>query len=189
MRSMLAAVLALTPALAAAQDLPPSATEGLEDTVRACFADYNPYAGGPSCLGQAAQGCTAAAGDTTVAIVACIGAAADPCMDQPGGETTLGMGQCLTAETRDWDMLLNAWYDKALQRAGSRDAASGGEAPTAPVLRQAQRAWIAYRDESCRYEALRYQGGSMAGVAQASCLRDMTARQALRLRTLAEGEG
>lgn len=135
----------------------------------------------PTCLDRVA----AADGDPA----ACIGAAADPCMDQPGGETTLGMGQCLTAETRDWDMLLNAWYDKALQRAGSRDAASGGEAPTAPVLRQAQRAWIAYRDESCRYEALRYQGGSMAGVAQASCLRDMTARQALRLRTLAEGEG
>lgn len=87
MRSMLAAVLALTPALAAAQDLPSSATEGLEETVRACFADYNPYAGGPSCLGQAAQGCTAAAGDTTVAIVACIG-----------------------AETLVWDDLLNTEY-------------------------------------------------------------------------------
>ena len=122
-------------------------------------------------------------------LAACIGAAADPCMAQPGGATTLGMVQCLTAETRDWDMLLNAWYAKAMERAKAMDAAGGGAEASAPVLKQAQRNWIAYRDETCRFEALRYQGGSMGGISRAGCLQDMTARQALRLRTLAEGEG
>ena len=134
----------------------------------------------PTCLDRVAAG-----GDPA----ACIGAAADPCMAQPGGQTTLGMVQCLTAETHDWDSLLNRWYGKAMDRAKSRDRDSGGDEPTAPVLKQAQRNWIAYRDESCRYEALRYQGGSIAGVVRARCLQELTARQALRLRALAEQEG
>lgn len=135
----------------------------------------------PTCLDRAAADGSDPA--------ACIGAAADPCMAQPGGETTLGMVQCLTAETADWDKLLNHWYGRAMERAKAGDAAGDGDEPTAPVLKQAQRNWIAYRDESCRYEALRYQGGSMAGVVRAGCLQELTAHQALRLRALAEQEG
>lgn len=135
----------------------------------------------PTCLDRAA------ADDSDPA--ACIGAAANPCMAQPGGETTQGMVQCLTAETADWDLLLNGWYSRAMELAKTRDTGAGGNAPTAPVLKQAQRNWIAYRDESCRYEALRHQGGSIAGVVRAGCLQELTARQALRLRALAEPEG
>ncbi|MBT0778386.1 lysozyme inhibitor LprI family protein [Paracoccus sp. pheM1] len=122
----------------------------------------------------------------------CIGAASGPCMDQPGGQTTAGMVQCLTAEAADWDRLLNRWYSAAMNRAEAMDAGQGDGQDmeeAAPVLKQAQRNWIAFRDESCRFEALRYQGSTMRGIAHAGCMMQLSAEQALRLRVLAEEEG
>ena len=153
MRSMLAAVLALTPALAAAQDLPPSATEGLEETVRACFADYNPYAGGPSCLGQAAQGCMAATDQSTLSTIACIG-----------------------AETQVWDDLLNTEY-----KARRSEMLAQGAGLTDKLL-AAQRAWLTFRDAECALEVARWGEGTLAGVVGANCMMEMTAARAAQLR-------
>lgn len=83
----LSAPLGLAPLGARAQDLPTAATADIPETVKECFVDYDPRAEGPSCLGQAAQGCTAAATDSTRDIIACI-----------------------EAETAAWDGLLNAEY-------------------------------------------------------------------------------
>ncbi|MDF3606032.1 DUF1311 domain-containing protein [Paracoccus sp. DMF-8] len=121
----------------------------------------------------------------------CIGQAAVACMQGPDGDTTYGMGECLSRETRQWDMLLNAWYDKALNHAESADADladMGSAAPkAAPALRAAQRNWIAYRDKSCEFEAVRHQGGTMGGPASADCMLQLTATQALRLRDITAG--
>lgn len=89
MRPVLPACLSLLLAAApvAAQDLPADAVAGMEEAVRACFAEYSPYAEGPSCLGQAAQGCMGATDQSTLSTVACIG-----------------------AETAVWDDLLNTEY-------------------------------------------------------------------------------
>ena len=89
------------------------------------------------------------------------------------------LNACAGAEFGAADAELNWLYKRITARLG---------ADKAPLV-AAQRAWIAYRDESCRYEALRYQGGSIAGVVRARCLQELTARQALRLRALAEQEG
>ncbi len=117
----------------------------------------------------------------------CIGEASTACMATPGGDTTVGMVDCLMAETRDWDTLLNDHYTKALAAAETADkelAEIGSAAePAAPVLKQAQRDWIAFRDSSCRYQDLRYQGGTAGGPAAASCQMQLTAEQALRLRS------
>lgn len=121
----------------------------------------------------------------------CIGKAATACMQGPGGDTTYGMGTCLVRETRQWDMLLNAWYSKALEQVQAADADLadlGSAAPkAAPVLHDAQRNWIAYRDKSCEFEAVRYQGGTMGGPAAADCMLQLTAAQALRLRDISAG--
>ncbi|MBD3786046.1 MAG: DUF1311 domain-containing protein [Sphingomonadales bacterium] len=87
MRLTLIPLFVALPVAAFAQDLPADALTGLEDSVRACFADYDPIADGPSCLGQAAQGCMGATDESTMSIVACIG-----------------------AETQVWDDLLNSEY-------------------------------------------------------------------------------
>ena len=115
----------------------------------------------------------------------CIGKASAACMALPGGETTVGMVDCLSAETKDWDQLLNAAYRKVLRsaEAGDADLKSLGSAasPAAPSLQEAQRAWIKFRDASCRYAALQYQGGSLGGPAAGACMMELTAAQALRL--------
>ncbi|WJS83992.1 lysozyme inhibitor LprI family protein [Paracoccus sp. TOH] len=121
----------------------------------------------------------------------CIGQASRQCMATPGGETTVGMVDCLGHEAKDWDKLLNGYYERALKTAEAADAelAELGSAaiPAAPALQQAQRHWIAFRDSSCRYEGLRYQGGTLGGPAAQDCVLRLTAEQALRLRDIAEG--
>lgn len=133
--------------------------------------------------------CLGRAGDDT-ARHGCIGKSSDACMAAPGGASTVGIGQCLGAETADWDALLNTSYTQAMARAKTFDAAlnkgEGEITETAPLLKQAQRNWIAFRDASCTYQAARYQGGTMSGTTYASCVLGLTADQALRLRAIAE---
>lgn len=120
----------------------------------------------------------------------CIGQAATACMQAPGGDTTIGMVDCLGHETREWDMLLNAWYEKAIRQFETADAELdqlGSAAPkAAPVLREAQRNWIGFRDKSCAFESVRWQGGTLGGPAAGDCMLDLTATQALRLMAIAE---
>lgn len=51
-------------------------------------------------------------------------------------------------------------------------------------LRTAQRAWIAFRDAQCRYEAGVYEGGSMAPMVHSSCLTQLTEARTKDLNTL-----
>ena len=54
----------------------------------------------------------------------------------------------------------------------------------APVLKEAQRNWIAFRDKSCEYQSVYFQGGTAGGPAASGCMLELTAQQALRLRTV-----
>lgn len=103
---------------------------------------------------------------------ACIGNAAKLCRAQPGGETTMGMMDCAGRERALWDERLNGAYA----------ALRGKASPTqATALQQAQRAWMAYRDARCGFEATRYEGGSLAGVVAGNCFLQVTAERALEL--------
>jgi uncharacterized protein YecT (DUF1311 family) len=102
----------------------------------------------------------------------CIGKIAKACQAAPGGETTMGMMECTGRERAVWDEHLNASY-KMLQGKATPSQAS--------ALKQAQQAWIAYRDARCGFEASRYEGGSLAGVIAGDCLMEVTAERALEL--------
>ena len=105
----------------------------------------------------------------------CIGAASGTCMEQPGGYSTQGMSACTSAETELWDGYLNREYK-------ARMAEITPDQKTA--LRDAQRAWIAFRDADC---GLQYQmciDGTMRSNIYTGCMLDMTARRALALRDL-----
>jgi uncharacterized protein YecT (DUF1311 family) len=120
----------------------------------------------------------------------CIGTSAMICMEQPGGESTYGMGFCLDREVQFWDRQLNTTYQQL--RAAMQDADRGLPshlAVQASSLRDMQRAWIAYRDARCGHEAATWQGGTGAGPAFASCLMHLTGEQALYLSALLSGEG
>lgn len=113
----------------------------------------------------------------------CIGDAAAACQRLPDGETTLGTADCLTAETAVWDDLLNAEYRAAMVR--MRDHGGGA---LAEQLRDAQRAWIAFRDAECGLHYGIWAGGSIRVIIGANCVLRETAERALELRDLGRME-
>lgn len=114
--------------------------------------------------------CVAAAGASKVALEACRGRVSEPCLEQPGGDSTSGSVRCFDAETRAWTALLDA----ALARAGQ-------DATRAAYLSSAQDAWVAWQQAECRYEASLYEGGTLARVVSSSCYADAAADRAIAL--------
>jgi uncharacterized protein YecT (DUF1311 family) len=116
----------------------------------------------------------------------CLGAAANACQDQDGGSTTIGMTECIMAETAVWDDMLNEEYTR-LQRNFSARGWAGGAVTNEELkiaLRDAQRAWIAYRDADCGLRYKVWEGGTIRGVVAANCEMTMTASRALDLRDM-----
>ncbi len=116
----------------------------------------------------------------------CIGEAAGACMEATeGGWSTLGQSACFEAEWQDWDARLNNAYGALIARLKDEDAAMASESWSPPsqaeALRAMQRAWIAYRDASCAYEAAKWTGGTGAGPATVACLAYETGRQTFLL--------
>jgi uncharacterized protein YecT (DUF1311 family) len=102
----------------------------------------------------------------------CIGLISDPCIDK---DTATAVG-CQERETRIWDDLLN----KAFQDARAHlDSAAGG------ALKDAQHAWIAFRDAKCAVSEKEYEGGTMATIMVADCKRTETGRRALEMQAIA----
>ncbi|MEM8841368.1 MAG: lysozyme inhibitor LprI family protein [Pseudomonadota bacterium] len=131
------------------------------------------------------------AGQSGAAAMACAGRAARACTEAtPAGSTTIGIAQCTEAELKFWDTRLNAAYSKLVKRAKARDADLGGppEGPIFLALRDMQRAWITFRDNSCEYERVHYHGGTIAGLVWVNCTMTITARQALNLEADVAGQ-
>lgn len=117
----------------------------------------------------------------------CLGAASNQCQNQPGGETTIGTTECIMSEYAAWDVLLNEAYQALRAEWRSREGGLGelsGEELNAS-LRDAQRAWIAFRDAECGLQYDRYRGGTIRSVVGANCLMVMTAQRAITLRDMA----
>ncbi|XDA96803.1 lysozyme inhibitor LprI family protein [Sulfitobacter sp. LCG007] len=125
--------------------------------------------------------CLEAASDDT-ARRACIGAAAELCMEETdGGSTTPVMGGCLDRERSYWDDRLNASYGEAKDYAAEFDAGNGSEGALGNALVKMQRAWIPFRDSACAFEAAQWSNGTGAGPAATACLMQITAEQTLRI--------
>jgi len=109
------------------------------------------------------------------------------CIETPDGYTTVGMSFCADQETRYWDARLNAAYRELMAFETGIDAEMaelGAAAPSlSEALREMQRAWITYRDATCRYEASQFGGGTGAGPAATQCAMRLTGEQALELET------
>ncbi|WP_339645636.1 lysozyme inhibitor LprI family protein [uncultured Pelagibacterium sp.] len=111
----------------------------------------------------------------------CIGAVSNVCMDtEEGGYSTIGMVQCTARETDWWDSRLNTSYTKLGETL---------DADLFTTLQQAQRTWIAYRDQTCGFEYDFWGNGSMRSIAHASCMLDETARRAETLWRYLNPEG
>ena len=107
---------------------------------------------------------------------------------EEGGHTTLGMVSCTVAEARAWDAILNVEYQQTLDDLEAMDTREAVQFPDyaarADSLRDAQRAWIAFRDAECGLVYAMWGAGSMRNIASANCKLEMTAERALELRNL-----
>ncbi len=119
------------------------------------------------------------------AVLDCVGRAAQACMTTPGGDTTIGMIDCLGAENAYWDARLNAAYAARMAESRQADAETArlgsASASLEDTLRAMQRAWIGYRDAACLHEQAQWRGGTGGGPATMACHMHETARQALKL--------
>ncbi|TDK42313.1 lysozyme inhibitor LprI family protein [Antarcticimicrobium luteum] len=108
-------------------------------------------------------------------------------LDCSAPQTQTDMTQCaaLMYEAADGD--LNLAYRLAHDTARQIDAANGAGAPGAETrLRNAQRAWIAFRDLACETESLLAYGGSMQPMLRLSCLERQTRARTEDLRYFGE---
>ena len=122
--------------------------------------------------------------------LACKDAVARPCMSQEGGETTIGMSMCLNDEAQAWDQLLNEEYRETMAYMKVMDDDEREYFPEyakrQEALRDAQRAWIAFRDAECALAYAEWGSGSHRHIAGTACMADMTADRTIGLRDMRE---
>ena len=104
----------------------------------------------------------------------CFGKISDPCLETPEGLSTHGQGECIDKERAVWDDFLNREYRALL--AAVPEAAK-------PRLREAQRAWVRYRDLDCITPYHFFEGGTMAQPMVRQCHARETARRAMHFRS------
>lgn len=82
---------------------------------------------------------------------------------------------------------LNLAYRLARETARRRDEGLEADAvPSVILLRDAQRAWMGFRDRACETEATLARGGTMASQLYLNCLERLTRRRTEDLRLFGE---
>jgi uncharacterized protein YecT (DUF1311 family) len=77
----------------------------------------------------------------------------------------MDLNVCADNEYHVWDKKLNEAY---------RTAASQEDAHGRDLLKQSERAWIAYRDAECAHQANASEGGSIQPMEYSNCLTEKT---------------
>ena len=111
-------------------------------------------------------------------------------LDCDNAQTQVEMTSCagLAYEAADDD--LNALWPDVVAQARAMDEANAdlirerGVPTTVEALRSAQRAWIAFRDAECSYEAYQAFGGTMQPMLGSLCLERLTRERIATLKTL-----
>lgn len=135
-----------------------------DDVVRTCFEGSASVKVRPGCIGQASNICQST---------------------RPGGSTTRSIEGCLQEEVSVWDRLLNEAYQASRTALKAMDEGSQpGPFNRVEALRDAQRAWVAFRDAECNLVYALYQDGSIRSVLHSTCNLELTAKRALELRDM-----
>ncbi len=94
---------------------------------------------------------------------------------------------------KDWeaaDAELNTAYSAAMKSMRAMDAELSADLKgAAEALKEAQRAWIPYRDKACAAAGFLARGGSMEPMLVYSCLAELTDQRTQQLEQLTEGLG
>ncbi len=97
--------------------------------------------------------------------------AADPCANP---QTQFEMNQCAGKDYKTADAALNQVYQRLVTMLDDEERAQ---------LKEAQTAWIKYRDLNCDFVGDQFKGGTMRPMVYANCLADMTRKRTTELRT------
>ena len=92
------------------------------------------------------------------------------------------MNAAEAGKARAADAALNAQYAATMRRLS---------APSQALLRAAQRSWLTFRDQECRFETSGVQGGSAYPMVNAMCMAKLTTERTRQLRyhaTCQEGD-
>lgn len=97
------------------------------------------------------------------------------------------MNFCAAQSYQYADEDLNLAYKLAIAQAKEMDQyIAADETPAATMLRDAQRAWITYRDLACAAESTLVRGGTMEPLIYYSCLESETRHRTESLRFFGE---
>ncbi|MEG4801811.1 lysozyme inhibitor LprI family protein [Microcoleus sp. ARI1-B5] len=80
-------------------------------------------------------------------------------------QTTLDMNMCSSQEFKAADTKLNQLYQQLLPKLNSKQQQR---------LTAAQRSWVKFRDETCDYEAGKFEGGTLAAPTYGYCRARVT---------------
>src|SRR5436190_24367526 len=119
--------------------------------------------------------------------------AQDPQWNCANPQAQQEMNYCAGEDYRRADAELNTVYRTAIASAQAADreydrieASTGGTRSNEPgeeaSLREAQRAWVAFRDANCRLESFEARGGSMQPMLDAGCRATLTRARTAELR-------
>ena len=87
------------------------------------------------------------------------------------------INQCVGADYREADEKLNRTY---------KELVGSIEDNWATALRDAQRAWVTFRDAECEFQSMGWEGGSGRSAVQAGCLTRVTNERTKVLKELLE---
>ena len=97
-------------------------------------------------------------------------AAKDPC---PGAYTQYDMNACAHRAFQAADAALNRAYNQLSSKLDEGRRAK---------LKEAELAWLKYRDNNCEFVSSEYEGGSMRPMVHSFCLADVTRERTAELR-------
>ena len=97
-----------------------------------------------------------------------------PCADP---QTQFEMNKCAADAYKAADAVLNQVYRQLVAKLDEEEKAQ---------LKEAQTAWLKYRDTNCDFVADQYKGGTMRPMIYAGCLEDVTKNRTRELRTQIE---
>ena len=103
-------------------------------------------------------------------------------------QTQTEMNICAGLDYKGADAELNISYKAAIAQMKDMDTNLPPELKGAEkTLREAQRAWIPYRDKACESYGFMARGGSMESMLVGNCLADLTRNRIKELKAIAGG--
>lgn len=111
-------------------------------------------------------------------------------VDCANAVTQQDMNRCAYADWEAADAALNAAYKRAMTLLTGWDAdLPETEQGGAEALKEAQRAWIAFRDKACEVEGYAMKGGSAEPLLVYGCMRQLTEDRTLQLLSFVDSYG